>query len=279
MEGMVVKPFTNEEMAAVFGRACDIYDSVIPSFAAFGRRLVELAGLDPGQEVLDVGAGRGASLFPATEAVGLDGRVTGIDLSTEMVRALTADVAALGHPGVTVRRMDAEALAFADGSFDAVLCGCAFQLLPRPALAASGFFRVLRPGGRVAVSAPADTSEAWGFFVPLLARYAKRAEGPVPPLTGAPRHDYPAIFRHAGFEDVKVVSEVANFLLPDEDAWWRWVWSNGLRAFLEPLREDALAELKAEAFEHLRPLVRSDGLHLDQRVRFFLGRRPLETPQ
>ena len=53
-----------EDVAAVFGRAADVYDSVIPFFERFGARLVEVADLQPGESVLDVGAGRGATLLP-----------------------------------------------------------------------------------------------------------------------------------------------------------------------------------------------------------------------
>jgi O-methyltransferase/aklanonic acid methyltransferase len=77
-----------EDVAAVFGRAADVYDSVIPFFERFGARLVEVADLRPGESVLDVGAGRGATLLPAARAVGPEGRALGVDLSEEMVTLL-----------------------------------------------------------------------------------------------------------------------------------------------------------------------------------------------
>jgi ubiquinone/menaquinone biosynthesis C-methylase UbiE len=260
-------------VAEVFGRACASYDSVIPYFATFGRRLVERARVDAGEDVLDVACGRGASLLPAAAAVGPTGSVTGVDLSTEMVAALTTDPEVLAQPRVSVWEMDGEALDFPDCSFDVVLCGFGIQLMPRPRTVAAGFLRVLRPGGRVALSAPNETSPGWGFILPLIGRYAGRATRPMPPL-GGPDPDFAAIYQAAGFEDVTVTEEVAHFVMEDEDAWWRWAWSVGLRAFLEPLPPDALGELRTDVFAHLRTLVRSDGLHLEHRARFLLGRRP-----
>lgn len=260
-------------MADVYGRACGSYDSVIPYFATFGRRLVELAGVGAGEHVLDVAAGRGASLWPAAAAVGPSGTVTGVDLSGEMVAALRTDAQAPGRSPVRVLEMDAEALDFPDCSFDAVLCGFSIQLMPHPERVAAGFFRVLRPGGRVAVSMPSPASPGWGFILPLIDRYADRAVGPMPPLGGSDV-DLPAVFRAAGFDDAVMTEEVAHFVVDGPEAWWRWAWSVGLRGFFEPLPAPALAELKADVFAHLGPRVGPDGLHLEHRAGFLLARRP-----
>src|SRR5438132_4839489 len=74
------------DRAALYSRAAATYGEAqgLP-FAHAGRRLVELAGVGRGQRVLDVGAGRGAVLFPATERVGPTGFVLGVDFSAAMV--------------------------------------------------------------------------------------------------------------------------------------------------------------------------------------------------
>jgi len=83
----------------------------VGQFRYFGARLVEAAGVEPGDRVLDVATGRGAVLFPAAERVGPTGEVTGIDLSPEMVRLTGADLALGRLPGQVlvmqpVRRLD-----------------------------------------------------------------------------------------------------------------------------------------------------------------------------
>ena len=102
--------FDDREVAAVFGRTADRYDSVIPFFTSFGALLVEAAALEPGQRVLDMGCGRGATLLPASVAVGPMGRVVGIDLAEEMVALLGADLEAAGVENATVRVGNAQAL-------------------------------------------------------------------------------------------------------------------------------------------------------------------------
>jgi SAM-dependent methyltransferase len=79
-------------MAALYSRVAPTYvEQGVPRFAYAGRRLVELAGVGPGDSVLDVATGRGAALFPAAERVGHTGRVVGIDLAEGMLERTRAE--------------------------------------------------------------------------------------------------------------------------------------------------------------------------------------------
>lgn len=80
--------FDPERIAAVFGRAAPTYDSVVPFFTEIGAWLVDHADVRPGESVLDVGCGRGATLFLAAARVGNAGRVLGLDLAPEIVAML-----------------------------------------------------------------------------------------------------------------------------------------------------------------------------------------------
>jgi ubiquinone/menaquinone biosynthesis C-methylase UbiE len=79
-------------------------------FSYFGCRLVELSGLHDGASVLDVGCGRGATLFPVAERVGRSGIVIGVDLSETKVDETAREIEYLGLGNAKVRHMDAEAL-------------------------------------------------------------------------------------------------------------------------------------------------------------------------
>jgi arsenite methyltransferase len=115
---------------------------------------VELAGmlrLDANSNLLDVASGRGTSAFVVAERFGC--RVTGIDLSAANVMESTVEAEKRGLSSrVQFIVGDAEALPFPAGSFDAVLCECAFCTFPDKAKAATEFARILRPGGRVGMS-------------------------------------------------------------------------------------------------------------------------------
>ena len=138
-------------VAEQFGKAAESYDRT-PYFPLCGRRLVELAEISEGAHALDVATGTGAVLFPAASLVGPRGRVVGIDIAGPMVAATNSEIVRRHVQNAEARQMDAIALGFPSGSFDCVLCGFALFFIPELARALSEFHRVLRLGGRLAVS-------------------------------------------------------------------------------------------------------------------------------
>jgi len=103
------------EVRTRFNATAGEYDSGPGVFAHFGRRLVALADIAPGNRILDVASGRGAVLFPAAEKVGESGYAIGVDIADEMIHATTDEVARLGaHAQLQVK--DAEHLDFPDAA-------------------------------------------------------------------------------------------------------------------------------------------------------------------
>lgn len=118
----------------------------------FRERMLDLARLEPGEAVLDVGCGTGTLAIAAKRKVGRDGAVYGIDASQEMISRASHKAGKAGVD-VTFRKETVQALSFPDGRFDVVLSTLMFHHLPKPARAqcVREIKRVLRPGGRVLI--------------------------------------------------------------------------------------------------------------------------------
>jgi len=260
-------------VAGFFGRAAASYDRTGPhAFEYFGRRLVERAQIPGGARVLDVATGRGAVLFPAAAHVGPQGYVVGIDVAAPMVQLTAAEIRQRGVTNAEVRQMDAEHLAFPEVRFDWVLCGFGLMFFPDLPRALAEFRRVVRRGGRVAVTSRGEEDAPVQRFNALV-----RASG-FDIRLGVHALQTPAalneVLRQAGLTDIQVTGEEVDFVYADEEAWWAMMRSGGPGASLERMPSETLARFKADVFAMLQAFKQSDGLHYSRRVLYAMAAAP-----
>src|SRR5439155_17128222 len=102
--------------------------------------------------VLDLGSGAGTDSLVAAQMVGEEGRVTGIDMTPEMLAKARSAAAEMGVTNVEFVESEAEQLPFEDGSFDVVISNGVIDLIPDKEAVFSELFRVLASGGRMQIA-------------------------------------------------------------------------------------------------------------------------------
>ena len=263
-----------QAVAGVFDRASGTYDQLgVEFFGPVGRALVELTGVAPGDDVLDVGCGRGAALFPAATAAGPTGTVLGIDLAPGMVERTSSDVQARGLSTVRVEQRDAQAPDLPTAAFDVVLSSLVLFFLPDPRAGLTAWRAAARDGARLGITTFASRDDPrWSWLEELFPDRDPRSTRPGGDEQGSPfatddrLHD---LLGDAGWSGARSETreQVTTFREPAE--WLAFSWSVGTRTYWERTPEEQRPKLERTALEHLtRMAAEPAGLESRSYVRY-----------
>jgi ubiquinone/menaquinone biosynthesis C-methylase UbiE len=253
-----------QRAARTYGAAADHYDRASLAFwDRFGAATVERLRLAPGQRVLDLCCGAGASALPAARAVGPAGSVVAIDVAEPLLDAARARAERDGLRNVEFRVADARDTGLPDGSFDAVICVFGVFFVPDMAGFVAEMWRQVRPGGSLAI-----TTWGPGLFEPGNTLFWETVGQLEPSLFKAfnPWDEIttPAalkrLFERAGVTHATVEAAEGEQRLERPEDFWDVVLGSGYRATVEALgpadrealHDRLLTKLRARAIRTLR---------------------------
>ena len=198
-------------VAEAFGYSADELDA-IPAAANMGLSCgnpTATANLRPGEVVVDLGCGGGLDVFLAARKVGPAGRAIGVDMTPAMLDRARANAAVAGPDGTAVENVEfhhatIDALPLDDGTVDCVISNCVINLAPDKPAVFREIARVLKPGGRVAVSDIALKKSLPAALRDDVSAYVGCIAGAIPV------EEFKTGLAAAGFSDVTVIDENAD---------------------------------------------------------------------
>jgi len=195
-----------------------------------------IAGLRVGETVLDLGSGGGFDCFLAARQVGPTGRVIGVDMTPQMVTKARASARQAGMVNVDFRLGEIEHLPVLDASVDVVLSNCVINLSPSKAEVIREAFRVLRPGGRLAIADVVATSPLPERFLGIEAALTGCAGG------AAQVGDLERMLTEAGFAEIAVRPQPENRAFIKD-----WMPGSGVEEYIASATIEAIKPAAARA--------------------------------
>jgi arsenite methyltransferase len=193
-------------VAKAFGYSAEELTS-IPAEANMGLSCgnpTATAHLKPGEVVVDLGSGGGLDVFLASKMVGPEGRAIGIDMTTAMIERARESAQKGGYTNVEFYQSTIDQIPLPDASVDCVISNCVVNLAPDKPAVFREIARVLKPGGRVAISDIALKHELPEAVAQSMAAYVGCIAGAIL------MDDYRAGLLAAGFQHVEIVDSGAD---------------------------------------------------------------------
>lgn len=245
-----------QSLARTFDLASDQYaQGPAASWERIGVAVVAAADPREGERILDVASGAGTTALPAAELVGPTGSVIAVDLSQGLLSIARESARQRGLTQLTVRLGDYEHTGYDDGAFDVVQCSLGIFFVPDIPAALRELWRMVAPGGRLAVSTWAGDSLGAlfdCFFEAVQEVWPDLPTGdPLPWSSISTPSTLSGAFLAAGTTKPVVTPLAFNEPIADDEHLWAVFMGSGLRAMLSRFTDDELAAIRRGLVQRL----------------------------
>lgn len=264
-----------EKLKETFNDVAEGYDNpALRYFSESAKYVPEFLNLNGHENVLDVATGTGNAAIALAVALPR-GHVTGIDFSEGMLARAKAKISDRGIGNITLLHMDMQALDFPDCFFDAAVFSFSIFFVEDMEQLLRHVLSKVKPGGKVVV-----TNFCEGTFSPQVDMFSERiAKYGIETPSALRRLSTPeeciSLFQNTGIADISVAIKDLGYHLTDAGQWWDVVWNAGLRRLLKGLSPSDLEEFRKEHLKEIQELSTGEGIWLDVKVSYAIGRKPL----
>jgi SAM-dependent methyltransferase len=271
--------YYREYTRTTWNESAEAYVGLMRNLEPFRSDLMARLAPRLGETILDLGTGPGEPAITIAGEVGPSGHVTGVDLSENMVAIAKKVAAARGRGNVDFRAMDCGALDFPDASFDAAVSSFGFQIFTDPEAAAREAHRVIRRGGRIAVSVWSTGDRVpWihAIIRPMLEHTEPDETGyiPTPYETGGPG-EMTGLLERVGFTNATEERRRYFLTFADEDAYFAAILkATPIGHSLSEEPENVQQEILKQARANLEPWKTAAGLSIPGEGVIVLARKP-----
>lgn len=250
--------------------------------SALTDRLFQYTAIQPGERIIDIGCGTGATALRAAAATGPDGAVLGIDLSHPMLGLARSRARAQGAANLTLEIADAQGHTFEPGAVDLLQSRFGVMFFENPTAAFANLLTALRPGGRLGFVCWGALADNPWFNIPRTAAVRHLGE----PEAAPPRAPGPTAFAEtdyvteilsgAGFRDIEIASETCDLIgasgLSETAAFALNVGPASRLIKLHDPAPDTIAAIGAEIEAELATYHGADGVRVPARLHFVRAR-------
>jgi len=221
------------------------WDVIEKGASVVSDRMLVMAGIQPGDHILDVATGIGEPALNAARRTGARGHVTAVDHASDMLAIAKRRAKAHGLDNVTFQEMDGEILSTTKDDFDAVLCRWGLMFMPDTGTALARMYQLIKPGGKIA-AAVWSTPEKVPSISLAMTVVKELLQLPAPP-PGTPNPfclaDTALLeqrFQKAGFKEIRIESMMVDFTMPSAEMY---------AAFTKDVNAPLMALLKDRSIE------------------------------